>query len=105
MRTLKPGDLGLCGRKMRKLEFGRTGKVIVLQETGPPGIGIEFGAQVAPLTVSPLPRVTPPARPTCRPGYQGPGYPPHGFTVSATRLPNLPERLQVLAGGPAHSAA
>lgn len=47
-----------------------------------PGRG--FGAQVAPYAVTPLPQVAPPARPTCRPGYQGPQSPPHGFATSDT---------------------
>ena len=45
-----------------------------------PGRG--FGAQATPYAVTALPQLTPPVRPTCSPGYQGPQPPPHGFTAS-----------------------
>lgn len=70
---------GLCGRG-----WGLDGeeKCSCLREPGPQIPGRGFGARATPYAVTALPQLTPPVRPTCSPGYQGPQPPPHGFTIS-----------------------
>ena len=71
---------GLCGRG-----WGLDGseRWSCRREPSPQIPGRGFGARATPYAVTALAQITPPVRPTCSPGYQGPQPPPHGFTISS----------------------